>query len=1048
MVYYYNSMRYFKFLLSTRITLVLLILFATAMAAATFIENDHGTPVARGLVYEAWWFEMIMAWLAINFVAHIGQYKLFHKNRWPIGLFHLAFVLIIIGAGVTRYFGSEGVIHIREGSGENTFYTANRYLQLKQLGNHGGKRFEKPVTLISHNFEPQTTAASFGDTEFKVTFQEYVTGAKEQIVKGAQTYLDIALALGAGREDFLITEGNSLAMGNTSLGTQKDAPNPIKIFKSDSGWMIRSDVHLQTMEMATQQVSVLHAGETKPLKLRSLYQWDGGAFMLKAIHDNSALVYKPEQDKKQAKNLPDVVKLRISDQQDKLITERYIKLASYQPSWHSFTYQGQPYTVTYGPRAERLPFSLHLEKFELERYPGSQSPSSYVSVLKVKDSQKEFPYRVFMNNVLDYKGYRFYQSSFDTDEKGTVLSVNQDRPGTYLTYLGYFLLGLGMFLTLFAKGSRFRLLNKKLGTIRKRTVATKVVGLLMLCSTARAETPAAPIIVPADKAAAYGRLVVQDLDGRMKPLNTLANEIVRKLNGKSSIKIATKSGELALSAEQFLLAVQLDPVTFSQLPIIKIDKEKSHRAFAALGIKPTDKVSFKDFIDKDGEYLLHDLVEEANRLKPSERNEGHKELLKTDERFNIFYALLTGDFLRIFPNKNDRNNTWFTSQQSEQGFDEEDANFVANITPVYLDGVRKGVQKGDWKQADEALQYMNLFQQQAGKKVYPDENLLQAELLYNRLNLGNRLFGPFWLLGTLMLVLGITMLFKETKPIRWAWNTGKVMSWLGFIIFTGHLGLRWYIAQRPPWTDGFEMLVFVAWGILLFGLLFSGKSRFTIPLSLLFSGTLLFVGFLDWLNPEITNLMPVLHSYWLKIHVAIIVSSYAPLALAAILALLNLVLMIFKPASPNANWWVSMQELTIVNELAITIGLFLLAIGTFLGGVWANESWGRYWAWDPKETWALISVIVYAFVLHLRLIPASNNALVYNLASLWAFSSIIMTSFGVNYYLSGLHSYAAGDPVPIPGWVYWVVGILLFISALSFWSYQKMNKEEKKALVV
>jgi ABC-type transport system involved in cytochrome c biogenesis permease subunit len=215
---------------------------------------------------------------------------------------------------------------------------------------------------------------------------------------------------------------------------------------------------------------------------------------------------------------------------------------------------------------------------------------------------------------------------------------------------------------------------------------------------------------------------------------------------------------------------------------------------------------------------------------------------------------------------------------------------------------------------------------------------------------------------------------------------------------------------------------------------------------LLFSGTLLFVGFLDWLNPEITNLMPVLHSYWLNIHVAIIVSGYAPLALSAILALLSLLLIIFKPTSPRDNWWVSMQELSIVNELSLTIGLFLLTVGTFLGGVWANESWGRYWAWDPKETWALISIMVYAFVLHLRLIPAFKNILVFNLASLWAFSSIIMTSFGVNYYLSGLHSYAAGDPVPIPAWVYWIVGFLLIISVMAIVKYQNFHLQEKKVL--
>lgn len=1043
-------MTYLKFLLSTRISLVLLIAFALSNAAATFIENDHGTAVARGLVYEAWWFELIMLWLAVNFLAHIDKYKLFHKNRWPVGLFHVAFVIIIVGAGVTRYFSEEGLIHIREKQKESTFFTNARYLQIKQLGVNEGKRFEKPMSLIGHNFKPVTVGAEFGDEEFEVTFEGFITKAKEEIIRGDNTYLDVAVAMGEGRTDHFITSGSVLQMGEIVLGTEEQAKSNIQIFKKDSVWVIKSDVHLQVMEMATQKIGVLHAGEVKPLQLRSLYQWSGGAFIIKVIHENASLKYSTEPNEQMAKGLADVVKLKITDREGKTMMSDYIKLSSLDPAWHPFTANGKQYSVTYGPRAEVLPFALYLREFELKRYPGSQSPESYASELTVMDDKKEFPYRVYMNNVLDYKGFRFYQSSYDTDEKGTVLSVSRDRPGTYLTYLGYTLLTLGMFLTLFAKGSRFRMLNKKLQSMRRKAGVASIFVMLLLAGTVSAQSQQVPkiAVVPEEKAANYGRLIVQDLDGRMKPLNTLANEIVRKLNGKSRITVPSADGDIQMSSEQFLLAVQLDPILFSQMPVIRIDREKSTLAFKALGIQPADRISFKAFLNDKGDYLLHELVEEANKLKPAERNEGHKELLKTDERFNIFYALLTGDFLRIFPNKGDKNNTWFTSQQSQSGFEEEDATFVKNITSLYLTGLQKGLQKNDWKQGDEALEYIHLFQQKAGERVYPSEQLIKAELLYNKLNLGNKLFGIFWVLGFLMLVLGIVMLFRESKLMEGLWTSGKWLTWAGLIVFTFHLALRWYIAKHPPWSDGFEMLVFVAWGVLLFGLLFSGKSRFTVPLGLLFSGTLLFVSFLDWLNPEITNLMPVLHSYWLKIHVAIIVSSYAPLALAAILALLNLMFIIFKPKTPTANWWISMQELTIVNELAITIGLFLLAIGTFLGGVWANESWGRYWAWDPKETWALISVIIYAFVLHLRLIPALRSAIVYNLASLWAFASIIMTSFGVNYYLSGLHSYAAGDPVPVPVWVYWVVAVLALISVIAIIQHRKMSAETRKGLVV
>lgn len=1032
----------FKHLLSTRVSLVLLLTFAISMAVATFIENDHGTPVARALVYEAWWFELTMLWLAVNFLAHISKYKLFHKNRWPVGLFHIAFVLIILGAGVTRYFSTEGTIHIREGQKVGVFYSSDRFLQFKKLGDKAhDSYFEVGLKLIPYKFQPRTVIAVLNDQEFQVRIEEYVKGAKEEIVPGKQTLVELVVTEGQGRDDHILPMGGSVSLGNFILGTGKGSKTAIKIFKEGDEWMIISKVHLQTMEMASQQIGVVHAGEVQALKLRSLYQWAGGAFLVKEIRENAALRYTEEKDEKAAKNLPEVAKLKVLSPDNKPITEAYVRISNLGSGWHRFNYQNEQYAITYGPRPQMLPFSLQLRDFQLTRYPGSQSPESYASELTVIDTHTSFPYRVFMNNVLDYKGYRFYQSSYDTDEKGTVLAINQDRPGTYITYLGYLLLTLGMVLTFFARGSRFSILNKNLVSLKQRASTTALTLLLLFSSLYSGAQQPKILPVPEEKANEYGKLIVQDLDGRMKPLNTLANEILRKLNGKSRIKLKSGQEDLELNAEQFLLAVQLEPITFSQLPVIRIDEQKSKRVFDALKIKVADRVSFRSFINSNGDYLLHNLVEEANKLKPAERNEAHKELLKVDERFNIFYALLTGDFLRIFPNKEDPNNTWFTSQQSQKGFSEEDARFVENISNLYLEGLHKGLQSNNWKQADDALAYMHLFQQKAGEKVYPSENLIKGELFYNKLNLGNKLFGIFWLTGVVMLVLAIVQLFKPSKAIRLWWNAGRALAWIGFVTFTFHLALRWYIAKHPPWSDGFEMLVFVAWGILLFGLLFASKSRFTIPLALLFSGTLLFVSFLDWLNPEITNLMPVLHSYWLKIHVAVIVSSYAPLALSAILALMTLLLICFKPASPDAYWWRTVNELIIVNEMAITVGLFLLTVGTFLGGVWANESWGRYWAWDPKETWALISVIIYAFVLHLRLIPSLNNALVFNLASMWAFSSIVMTSFGVNYYLSGLHSYAAGDPVPVPLWVYWIVVTLAIVSLASAFRYRRMENK-------
>ena len=354
------------------------------------------------------------------------------------------------------------------------------------------------------------------------------------------------------------------------------------------------------------------------------------------------------------------------------------------------------------------------------------------------------------------------------------------------------------------------------------------------------------------------------------------------------------------------------------------------------------------------------------------------------------------------------------------------------IVPLYFSEVYQAQQTNDWVEAENKLAYLKKYQDVIAADIIPSSQKVEAELWYNELNLNFWLFQAYWTLGFILLVLALVRIFKKNKLLNGLWNFTTVLILLAFILNTGNILLRWYISGHAPWSNGYEMLLFVGWSLILFGFIYHKKSDFTLPLATLFTGTLLFVSYLDWLNPEITNLMPVLKSYWLKIHVATIVSSYAPLALSALLGLMALFLMIFKTKNNKSLINAKIKELSYINELAMTIGLFLLSAGTFLGGVWANESWGRYWAWDPKETWALISMMIYAIVLHLRLIPGLKSKYTLNMVSIFAFYSIIMTSFGVNYYLSGLHSYASGDPLPVPSFIYYITGFLVLVSIIAY----------------
>ena len=273
-----------KHLVSTKVTFVLLVAFAVAMAVATFIENDHGTAVARAEVYESWWFEIIMVWLAVNFLTHINHYKLFTRKRWAIGLFHMAFVLIILGAGVTRYFSKEGIIHIREGQAEHTFYSSLKYLQLAEASGEGKERFEKPIELNGIKFQSKQLAVSLNDQDFTIYLEDYIKGAHEDFIDGPDTLIDIAVALGTGREDYLIRKGENLDLGNLAISTAGQLPGQIQIFKGDSSWMIRSPNNLHLVEMNSQKMGILKANEAMPLQMRTLYQVDSGAFLVKGIY--------------------------------------------------------------------------------------------------------------------------------------------------------------------------------------------------------------------------------------------------------------------------------------------------------------------------------------------------------------------------------------------------------------------------------------------------------------------------------------------------------------------------------------------------------------------------------------------------------------------------------------------------------------------------------------------------------------------------------------------------------------------------------------------
>jgi cytochrome c-type biogenesis protein CcsB len=631
-----------------------------------------------------------------------------------------------------------------------------------------------------------------------------------------------------------------------------------------------------------------------------------------------------------------------------------------------------------------------------------------------------------MNNTLKYGHYQFFQSSYDTDELGTVLSVNND-PGKWPTYLGYFLLTLGLLMNFFDKKSRFAKLIgyiKSFNSLAIIAIASLIFTASDLSAKEEQATKAQLSTVEYLKkyrveskqlAKKFGNLVVQSNAGRMKPMDSLSREIVSKLTRKTTF--------LDMTPNQVVLGMLSNPDVWRNIKMIKI---KTPKLKQTLGIDESrNYIAFSE-VFVNNQYKLSKLVEEANALAPNKRGTFEKDILRLDERLNIAYMVYFGNLFKIFPKEpkvtGEHETKWYNPMDAINGFEGQNKEIVETM----IRGFISTVIDADYVKADQYLAFIDQYQRSVGRNVIPSKSKIESEILFNELNIFGQLTLAYVFVGIILFIVSFVTVFKKEL------NTPKLNTFFFIILallFAAHtfgMGHRWYISGHAPWSDTYESLVYIAWSAMFAGLFFFRKSNLALSATVVMAGVFMFTAHLTGVDPQITNLVPVLKSYWLTIHVSIITGSYGFLAIGCMLGFMALLLFIVRGNGDKPHIDDNIRHITAINEAALIIGLAMLIVGNFLGGVWANESWGRYWGWDPKETWAWVAIIVYAFVLHLRFVPKLNSPYIFSVTSTLAFASILMTYFGVNFYLSGMHSYATGDPVPIPMWVY-VLTALVFV---------------------
>lgn len=1022
--------RFIDILFSIRLASCLIVLFAFVIGFATFIENDFGRMSAKSLIFNTWWFELILVLLAINLIINMKRYNLFRKEKLAVLMFHLAFVFIILGAGVTRYFGFEGMMHIREGKTSNTIISDDVFLQIKVDDREMQYEYNKRLFLSGITNNSFSVPVNFLDYNIDIVYKNFLPNVDDTLVLDSLgvNILHLVVPGPNGMQTEYLSDKEQRKISTHIFTFNNPLEGAINIFSNLDQLICESPSDISSMKMIDQSVVDYESDSAFPLERRVLYSTKELNFVLKDIIDNGNKKLISSSNRMTDGNVDAlIIDVKCNGEEKEVVL---FGGKGFTTNRESFKLGNLYFNLSYGSMDYHIPFQIKLRDFQLERYPGSMSPSSFAAEITVLDNQENFDYRIFMNNVLDYKGYRFFQSSYDKDEKGTILSVNHDRWGTLISYLGYLLLALGIISVLFfSKSTRFALLANKLKLLKKKLVIL-LIPLLSSFMLVQANTDSVLVeAIPITHTNLFEELLIQDNGGRIKPINTLCSEFLRKISRRTTINNQNSS--------QVILGMMCNPKGWSRIPLIKVSNNKLKDI---LNIED-NHASFKDFFQKDGSYKLREEVDRAYATPPIQRDKFIKDIITVDERVNLSFSIFNGGFLRLFPLEGDSNNTWYTYSQHAL-FSSKDSLFVANIIPIYLSSISDAKITNSWSSSDSLLVYISKFQDMYSRNLKPPNYKVTMEILYNKLDIFSNLFKYYLFLGILLLVILFFQIFNSNnKALDYLISSLTFLILFGFFLQTSGLIVRWIISGHAPWSNGYESMIYIAWATMLAGIIFSKRSYFTLSATSIVSALLLMVAHLNWLDPSITNLVPVLNSYWLMIHVAIITASYGFLSLGALLGVLCLWIIIFTSSKNKEKLKNVLYELTYINERTLIIGLFMLAIGTFLGGVWANESWGRYWGWDPKETWALVSVLVYVFVLHLRLIPKLSSIFYFNFTAMSAIKVIIMTYFGVNYYLSGLHSYAAGDPMPIPSFLYYLIGFFIISTVLSSIRFNKLYEK-------
>ena len=637
--------------------------------------------------------------------------------------------------------------------------------------------------------------------------------------------------------------------------------------------------------------------------------------------------------------------------------------------------------------SHQLPFSITLNQFEIIYYKGTLAPMDFISHISVadKDCHRQIQGKVSMNHIFSYQHYRFYQSGYSEDNEGSVFSVSHDPYGIGITYAGYTLLLLSTVFFFFSPQSRFRQLLKSPLLHRSLTVILLLFAFSLNSNFLKANSPS-PKVLPREVAEHFGDLYIL-YNNRICPLQTFARDFTIKLYGSSSYK--------GLTPEEVLTGWLFYYDSWKNEPIIRI---KSNEARKLLEIEG-NYARLKDYISTINEYKLEKMM---NHIRSGEQVTDKRGIEEADEKFNIINLVGTGAMMKIFPCRNIAGKTleWYSqSDQLPQDMDNDKWVFIRKS----MSYVNEMIVMKKYNDACLLLEKIKKYQQKECDGLLPADNKFKAEKIYNQFDYSKSVAMACICIGLICFIYYCHCMASQKRTSRKAIIILNILLWIVFTYLSAAICLRGYVSNHLPLSNGFETMQFMAWCTLLLTFLLQRKFAMLLPFGFLLCGLTLMVSMLGESNPQITQLMPVLQSPLLSIHVVVIMIAYS---LLAFIMLNGVTAVILHQSQKECKEQI--ERLQIISQIILYPAIFLLAIGIFIGAVWANVSWGRYWGWDPKEVWALITMLVYALALHPRSLPWFHRTMFFHVFCITAFITVLITYFGVNFLLGGMHSYANG----------------------------------------